>query len=205
MKKYLIIIQLLVLSNTFAQFDLGAGMGLAFFNSDDLEIYLNSNFANQTNRLNTFNSSGDFFMELGYELNENYQLGVEYNFNIYSFNSSFGLGIYDLSLNHHKPSIIGYYIMKGIGYKIKFGVGTGIRIVQAEEKLLGVSNYSTNGIGFIFKAQGDTKLSGNLYALIAGELRYDLPGEIKTLGLGGSIISLNSIGVGLKLGTVYYF
>lgn len=203
MKKYLLVISLFIYSNTFAQFDVSAGMGLAFFNSDDLEHYLNSNFANSTNQLSTFNSSADFFMELGYELNENYQIGLEYNFNIYSFNSSFGVGIYDLSLSNHKPSLIGYYIIKGIGYKFKLGAGAGLRMVEVEEKLLGVSNYSTNGLGFVFKAQGDTKLSGNLYALIAGELRYDMPGEIKTLG--EKTIGFNSIGVGIKLGTTYYF
>ena len=180
---------------------MGIGMGLSFFNSNDLENYLNSNFANQTNRLSTFNSSADFFVELGYELNDSYQLGIEYNFNIYSFNSL--SGFYNLSLNHHKPSLIGYYIIRGVGYKIKFGAGTGIRILQVEEKFQGVGNYSTNGFGFLLKAQGDTKLGGNLYALISGELRYDIPGEIKTLG--GSTIGFNSIGVGLKLGTTYYF
>ena len=147
------------MSNTFAQFDLGVGMGLAFFNSDDLEFYLNSSpFTNSTNKLNTFNSSADFFMEVGYEVNENYQLGIEYNFNIYSFNSPFGTGIYDLSLNQHKPSLIGYYIIKGIGYKVKFGAGVGIRLLKVEEKFQGVEDYSTNGVGFLLKLQGDTKL-----------------------------------------------
>jgi len=203
LKKCFFIISFLIFSNTFAQLDLSAGMGLAFFNSDDLEFYLNSlPFAEATNKLNTFNSSADFFLEFGYEVGEKYQLGVEYNFNIYSFNTS--SGYYDLSINRHKPSLIGYYIIKGVGYKVKFGVGTGIRLLQTDEKLLGETNtYSTSGIGFVLKVQGDTKLSGNLYALIAGELRYDLPGEIKTLV--GETIGFNSIGVGLKLGTVYYF
>ncbi len=203
MKKYLLALLLLGFTNVSAQFDLGAGMGLAFFSSSDLKNYLNGSFANPTNKLNTFNSSADFFVELGYNVNKNYQIAVEYNFNIYSFNSPLGFGNYNLSVDRHKPTLIGYYVIPGIGYKFKFGFGAGIRILQAEETIYSAVNYSTSGIGFLIKTQGDTKLSDNFYALIAGELRYDLPGEVQTLT--GTTIGFNSISAGLKLGVTYYF
>lgn len=203
MKKYLLLLLLFVFSNVFAQFDLGAGMGLAFFSSSDLKDYINGGFANPTNELKTFNSSADFFVELGYNVDRNYQIAIEYNFNIFSFNSPLGAGVYNLSVDRHKPSIIGYYVIPGVGYKFKFGAGIGIRILQAEETIYGPVNYSTSGIGFLLKTQGDTKLSNDFYALIAGELRYDLPGDIKTFT--GATVGFNSISVGLKLGVTYYF
>ncbi len=206
MKKYLLVLLLfsLGLTKVSAQFDLGAGMGLAFFNSPELSDYINGNFANPTNRLNTFNSSADFFVELGYNIDNNHQIAIEYNFNIFSYNSPLGgFGIYNLTVDRHKPTIIGYYVVPGIGYKFKFGAGVGIRILQAEETIYGPINYSTTGIGFLLKLQGDTKLSENFYALIAGELRYDLPGEVHTVS--GGIIGFNSLSVGLKLGVTYYF
>jgi len=203
MKKYLLAFLLLSFTNIFAQFDLGAGMGLAFFSSPDLKDYLNGSFANSTNKLNTFNSSADFFVELGYNINKNYQIAVEYNFNIYSFNSPLGVGNYNLSVDRHKPTLIGYYVIPGIGYKFKFGGGIGVRILQAEETIYEPVNYSTKGVGFLLKVQGDTKLSDNFYALIAGELRYDLPGTIQTLAK--ATIGFNSFSAGLKLGVTYYF
>ena len=177
-------------------------MGLSFFNAPDLKDYINSNFAT-SKKLSTFNSSADFYAELGIVLSSNYQLGFEYNLNIYSFNAPIGIGLYDLSLNQHKPSLIGYYYVAGEGYKFKFGIGGGLRTVNAEEELYGSTNdYSTKGFGGLLKLEGDTKLSGNFYALIAGEVRYDRPGELQTLS--NSKIGLTSLGVGLKLGVVFY-
>jgi hypothetical protein len=203
LKKYFILINIVINSAIFGQFDLGAGMGLNFFSAPDLKDYINSNFSS-SNEMGSFNTSADFFIEFGYGLNENYQLGFEYTFNIYSFNSTFASGTYDLQLNQHKPSILGYYLIKGVGYKFKVGGGVGLRIAQVDEELYGTTvEYTTSGFGVMVKAQGDTKLGGNFYALIAGELRYDLPGDIETLS--GGKFNVNSLGIALKLGTVYYF
>lgn len=203
MKKYFIILNFAATSLILAQFDLGAGMGLNFFSSPDMRDYLNSNFAS-TDEMASFNTSADFFVELDYNISEKYQIGVEYTHNIYSFNSNFTSGRYDLQLNQHKPTLMAYYVSAGNGYKFKIGGGVGLRIAQADEELYGtIEEYSTTGFGILLKAQGDTKLGGNFYALIAGEIRYDMPGEINTL-TGGSF-NVNSFGLSLKLGTVYYF
>jgi hypothetical protein len=37
------------------------------------------------------------------------------------------------------------------------------------------TNYTAMGAGFVLKAEGNTLLSDNLYALIGVDLRYDLP------------------------------
>lgn len=204
MKKYLLGILLIGFTNVSAQFDLGTGMGLAFFSSSDMNDYVSS-MVKLTKEPNTFNSSADFFIELGYNISNKYQVALEYNFNIYSINSPSDLGIYNLSINRHKPTLIGYYVIPGVGYKFKLGVGFGIRMLQAEETIYLPIKHSTTGIGFLLKAQGDTKLSNNFYALIAGELRYDLPGKIKTLNNNKATIGFNSISIGLKLGMSYYF
>lgn len=203
MKKYVIVYLVLFSSSIFAQYDLSAGMGLYFFSDPDLKDYINANFAS-SDELQSFNTSADFFAEFGFNLNEKYQVSAEYTYNIFSYNSNFPGGRYDLQINNHKPSIIAYYMITGNGYKFKLGAGIGLRIAQVSEELYGtVVEYSTSGFGALIKAQGDTKLGGNFYALIAGEVRYDLPGEIKTLNDGK--FNLNSFGVALKLGTVYYF
>ncbi len=205
MKKYLLVLFFFCmgLTKVSAQFDLGTGMGLAFFNSPGLSDYINNGFSNSTNELKSFNSSADFFVELGYNVNKNYQVAIEYTFNIYSFNSPLNLSNYNLSIDRHKPTIVAYYVIPGNGYKFKFGAGAGVRILKAEESIYGPVEYSTTGIGFLLKTQGDTKLSSDFYATISGEIRYDLPGEVHTLE--NNIINFNSFSIGLKLGVSYHF
>lgn len=203
MKKYLVALFFYVTTIICAQYDVSAGMGLHFFSSPDLRDYINSNFS-ASDDLASFNTSADFFAEIGYNLNDNYQISAELTYNIFSYNSNFSSGVYDLQLAQYKPSIIGYYVINGLNYKFKLGGGLGLRFAEVEEKLYGTTEgYSTTGFGLLLKAQGDTRLGGNFYAIIAGEIRYELPGEINTLTEG--TFNLNSFGVGLKLGTVYYF
>lgn len=199
MKKILILL-FLINSTLFSQIEAGGGMGLSFFSAPDFKNYVNSLSGSQF--VNSFNTSADFFVELGYNINEKYQLAVEYDFNIYSVNTV----VAEIELDHHKPTLIGYYYFAGNGYKLKLGGGIGLRYSIARERIISYGskeNYSTSGFGFLLKAQGDTKLSGNLYALISGDIRYDLPGEINTLN--GGVYNINSFSVGVKLGVVYYF
>ena len=204
MKKYFLTI-FLIFSSAYSQYDINGGMGLNFFSAPDLRDYINANFAT-TDELQSFNTSADFFGEFGYNFNDSYQLSIEYTQNLYSFNSNGIGGIYDLKLTQHKPSIIGYYLITGVGYKFKFGGGLGIRFVTAQEKIPGLTQvleYSTSGFGILLKTQGDTKLGGDFYALISGELRYEILGDLDFSS--GNTVNLNSFGVALKLGLAYYF
>lgn len=205
MKKKLIYLYFLLTSITFSQYDFGAGMGLQFFSSPDLNDYVNSNFAG-ADEMPSFSTSADFFAEFGYNISEKYQISLNYNHNIYSFNTNSGLGIYDIQLAKHEPSILAYYQIQGIGYKFKLGGGVGYRYAEVEEKQPGTLekiNYSSSGFGIMAKAQGDTRLGGNFYALISGEIRYDLHGDITTITPNVKF-NLSSFGIALKLGVVYY-
>jgi len=203
LKKYFIILTLFS-SISFSQVDISAGMGLNFFSAPDLRDYINSSL--QYEEMASFNTSADFFVELGYNISENYQIAAEYNFNIFSINTNAGIGIYDLQINQHKPSLLTYYILSGVGYKFKFGGGIGYRMGITEEKQQGTRDIiesESNGFGFLLKAQGDTKLGGNFYALIAGEIRYEMYKDIETY-TSGVTYNLSSFGVALKLGISYH-
>ena len=205
MKKNIFSILLFLSSLSFAQIDITAGMGLNFFSAPDIKDYINS-YSTAVDEMQSFNTSADFFGEIGYDINQNYQIAIEYTFNIYSFNSTGINGIYDLEVDQHKPSLIGYYVLPGNGYKVKIGLGVGIRNAKIKEKFSGLTktaDYSTSGFGFMAKAQGDTNLSGDFYAVIAGELRYDIPGEIEAFNKAK--FNVNTFGVILKLGISYHF
>ncbi|MFC2133512.1 hypothetical protein ACFLTH_02745 [Bacteroidota bacterium] len=197
-------------SSLFAQFDISGGMGISFVNNSSLTDYLNIYFPSSS-ELGSFNSSVEFFIEGDYTLSEDFQLGVEYAYQIFSHNTQTGnSGTYDLSYGHHKPSIVGYYVVSGAGYKFKFGGGVGYRIISLDEQIFATTNYSASGLGFLLRAQGNTLLSGDLYVNVGLDLRYDLPGEPKNGNqyiVDNTInenINVNSLSVGIRVGVSYF-
>ncbi|MFH1198257.1 MAG: hypothetical protein V1720_21315 [bacterium] len=211
MRKFLFIALVILLPTASnAQVDLSAGMGINFINTSSLTDYINMNFAPASDQLATFNTQVGFFGECDYSLSPNFQLGLEYVYSIYSFNTSYcGIGTYDLSLNIHNPSALAYYVVNGEGYKFKFGGGAGLRLASLEEQLPATTqavDYSSTGFGLLLKIVGNTRLGGNIYAYIAGDARYDFVGEPESDGkklTNNSLdenVNANSLSVGIKLG-----
>ncbi len=192
-----------------------ANMGIDFINTPSMIDYINqSNFASDGSQLPTFNTAVNFSVEYGRLLNENFQLSAELAYLIYSYNASNINGRYDLSYNLIMPSLLAFYVLSGKGYDFKFGGGAGLRFLSVDETLpasVRSDNYTSTGFGAILRAEGNTLLSGNFYANIIADIRYDLTGEPKgNLGnLRNNVINenvnFNSLSVGIKLGVSYFF
>ncbi|NMB81979.1 MAG: hypothetical protein GYA14_09190, partial [Ignavibacteria bacterium] len=109
-----------------------------------------------------------------------------------------------------RPSLLGYYVIAGQGYKFKFGGGLGLRLASLNEEIITKTNYKANGFGLLVKAEANTLLSDNLYVLMGLDLRYDVTGDLES-GSGKKItnlvnnenVNLNSISVGIKIGINY--
>lgn len=196
-----------------AQVDITGGMGIAFVNNSSLKDYINSSFPSEK-ELGTFNSSFDLSLEADYTISENFEMGIEYVYNIFSYTTSTfgGLGVYDISYKHHKPSVLAYYVLPGAGYKFKLGGGIGYRMVDLDEKIFQPVNYTASGFGFLLRAQGLTTLGGNFYANLGGTFRYDLPGELSasnSIDSGYSMenfgVNINSIVFSVNIGVTYSF
>lgn len=212
MKKFLLVILFCPLINHYAQWDISASMGLDFKFAPSYRDYINLSFAPVGGKLSSFTSSVNFSSELNYISSPSFQYGVEYSILIDSYNTRIGpAGIYEISYILHRPSLVAYYVKSGIGYKFKFGGGIGWRFVSLSEKIIVQESYSTSGIGFLLKAEGNTILSNNLYALIGFDLRYDIPGEPENTGIKitnsstKQAVNLNAISIGIKLGITYSF
>lgn len=191
----------------FAQIDISAGMGINFFSSSSLKDYINYNFSFDGAEMSTLNTSAEFFGEADYSVSENFQVGIEYAYMLYSYNTNSLYYSYELSTSMHKPSLVAYHVINGEGYKFKLGGGIGPRVAVWEEKIYSTNEYNAAGIGFLLKAQGHTLLSDNVYANIGVDLRYDAPGKFEE-NANNSIISetdFNSIIFGIKLGVSYFF
>jgi hypothetical protein len=214
-KRILVTLTLLFSFEVYAQFEVSGGMGISFLNSPSFRDYLNVSYIPSGEQLSSFNSAVEFFGEVDYSISQDFQLGIEYAYQIYSFSiNSSKAGFYEVSYQHHKPTLVAYYVIPGEGYKFKFGGGIGFRYLTLDEQVSNSPqpvNYTTSGLGFLLKIQGHTKLSGNLYANIGADMRYDMPGEPESSGkkiFDNSInenVNLNSLSFGVKLGVSYFF
>jgi len=213
MKKLFLLIFIFPCITIIAQFDLSLSMGLDFKTAPSFRDYVNSNFAPPNNQLSSFSSSVSFSGEVGYHYSSNMQCGIEYSLLLDSYNTPIGSGgKYEISYSSHRPSIILYYVISGQGYKFKFGGGLGLRFISLTEDIFVQTNYTSTGVGILLKADGNTLISENLFALIGVDVRYDLPGEIASENnskivnfANGEIVNLNALSVGIKLGVSYNF
>ncbi len=212
--KKLILLLLIFPLVTFAQVDLSAGMGINLTSHSSLKDYVNINFSSPGNEVKSFETEAEFFAEADYSISNQFDVGLEYALSIYSYTNFIFLSTYDLSFVSHKPSILGYYVIKGKGYKFKFGGGIGIRYNQLSEQLPTSTiqkDYSTLGFGLLAKAVGITALGKNIFAFIGTDARLDFPGEPESSGkkiFNGALnenLNLNSVSIGLKLGITYSF
>ena len=190
------------------------GMGINFSSTASLNDYINA--LNPTNRISTFNSNIEFYGEVGYNYSNNMIFGLDYSYSIYSYNNDYyGIGKYEIAYNLHSPTLMAYYVLKGEGYKFKFGGGLGIRYLLFKQTLPQSnvpSDYSTTGFGILLKAEGNTALGKNVFATIAVTLKLDYPGVPKNGGKPLSFndaniqeVDVNSISGGIRLGLLYTF
>ncbi|MCH8942051.1 MAG: hypothetical protein IIA48_06405 [Bacteroidetes bacterium] len=215
MKKLLIVCFLILFGSTsFSQYSLRAGLGIEFKNISSFYDYINQNFAPSNNQLKNFNSAINFSVEIDKSINDNFDLGIEMTYGLFSYSYQFNLGKYDVSINNFMPSLLAYYVLNGNGYQFKFGGGAGLRIINVDEQLPSTptsTSYSSTDIGFILRGMGNTQISEKFYANITADLRYDLNSDVsngnKTLSypIHMKPVKFNSFSVGLTLGVTYLF
>ena len=207
---YALIVLLFAVNNLSAQWGFNLSMGLDFKSSPSFRDYINTSFALGDNLIPSFKSAVSFSGEVDYKLSQTFAIGLEYDLLIDSYNASYGTGgVYEMSYNVHRPSLLAYYIVPGIGYQFKFGGGVGPRFVSLSEKIISSADYSVSGYGFVVKAEGNTLLSKNFYALIGTNLRYDVTGDVSNSQntivnrSTGEKLNLNALSFGIYLGVTF--
>jgi len=203
--KITLFLALIFVSSSYSQVDLSVGMGINYASAPSLKDYINANYAGD---LATFSSSVEFNGEVLYTISPSFQLGIEYAMSIFSYSTRAGFN-YDLNYNLHKPSLLAFYVLAGEGYKFKFGGGAGPRLASVKEEIHSAIDYSAIGFGLLLRGEGHTGLGGNFYAMIAVDMRYDLPGRPKDgdAYLGGNTtqeVDVNTLSFGVKLGISYF-
>ena len=213
MKKSTFAVLFIIYSSlTFAQVELKGTMGIYFLSIPSMQDYVNQNFAPPDEQLSSFVSSVMFTGEGGLFVSENFEASVELAYQIYSYTTNSDAGKYELVYNNIMPSLIGYYVLFGDGYNIKFGGGVGVRFASVDQSLPATGStitYNLIGYGFIGRIEGNTQLSGRVYANIGADIRYDINGEPDSGGahLYNNIqqenVNFNTFALGIRLGITY--
>jgi hypothetical protein len=201
--------------NCKAQTEIRGSMGIDFFSAPSLVNYINQNYVSYANRLNSINSAVVFELEGNQGLSKNFMMGIEISYLINSFTYSVDIGQYNLSYNIFEPDLLGYYVIPGQGYEFKFGFGFGFPFVSADEYLPGTGStttYKSNGFSVILKGDGNTIISGNLYANINVGLKYGFNGKpsydnnyIQNPSSNYEKVNFNSLSFFMGLGVTYRF
>jgi len=214
MKKIFFTLVLLIPFNySFPQYEIKGGMGINFISIPSVQDYINQNFAPSDAQLPAFNSAVIFALEGGIFMNQNFELGIEIPYQIYSYNENVFLGQYDLEYNSFLPSVLAYYVFPGKGYYFKFGGGVGPRLNSITESMKwngSEKSLSSIGLGFVIRAEGNTVLSENVYANIGIDIRYDINGEpedkngaLLKNSVNNKNVNFDSFSLGLRLGISY--
>ena len=209
--KYLLALAVagLLITQTFAQNELRAAMGIDFGSTPSLKDYVNQVAGYDV--MGSFNSAVIFSGEYDRVLSKSYEMGFEvaYLLNSVTFST---YGTYDFTYHIIMPTITSYYVIRGEGYNFKFGGGVGLRLLSADESIPATpsaTNYTSAGPGFLLRAAGNTRLSGDFFVYIAGNLRYDLNGDLKgwTDHHSGNYnqVNMNSFSASVNLGITYTF
>lgn len=73
------------------------------------------------------------------------------------------------------------------------------------------TEYTSTGVGFLIRGEGNTSIGGNFFASIGADLRYDINGEPENNGtpikneIFDENLNLNSFSAGVRLGISYQF
>jgi len=208
MKKIIILVFLTVVSLQ-AQWEVRGSMGLNVVSMPDLKDYLNTNYFLGNDRLSEFTPSVETGIEVGYQLENNFQIAGEFSYEYGSYSYTV-LSTSTFSYNLLQPSLFGYYTINGKGFQFKFGGGIGPRFVFASELspyTKDILKYKSTGYGIVGKVDGITSLGGNYFAYVGVDLRYNNNGKLSDAGgkekinnVTNAALSLNSVSVGLKIG-----
>jgi len=213
MKKIFFLVIVAVISLQ-AQWEVRGSMGLDIVSMPDLKDYLNTNYFSGNDRLSEFTPSVETGIEVGYQLEEHFQLACELSYEYNSFAYTI-ISSSSFSYNLLQPSLLGYYTINGTGFQFKFGGGVGPRFVFASEPSIyttALIKYKSTGYGFVGKIDGITSLGGNYFAYLGFDLRYnkngnlsDADGKEKISNVTNTALSLNSLSFGIKVGVAVTF
>ncbi|HLG31962.1 MAG TPA: hypothetical protein VI362_02895, partial [Ignavibacteriaceae bacterium] len=104
---------------SFTQIEVKAVMGINFLSVPSMQDYIN--FSHPDDQLGSFNSAVIFAGEFGYFFSPSFVMSIEGAYQLFSYTNVSTSGKYEMVYVCIPVSVLGYYVIGGEGYNLKFG------------------------------------------------------------------------------------
>jgi len=188
------------------------GMGVTYRSAADVVAVVNST-QGALERVPQFSAGVEFFAAACFPLTDSWLLKLEYAYQIASLNIITSLETAQFTINQHCPSLILQYVLANQGvFNVKAGAGAGYHFGRLSEKFLYIDNtFTAQGPAFLAEVEGNTAFGEHLFACLGVSAGWSLVGTLKDASgrspgvtPTGEPATLNSVGVGARLGFTYY-
>ena len=191
---------------------LSAGMGVSYRSDPDVVTLVNAT-PGASARIPEFNAGAEFFASACFPLTETWVLKLDYSYQIMSLNVDTFAEPAQFTIYQHCPTLILQYVLANQGtFNVRAGAGAGYHFGRLEEKFFTIDNsYSAHGPAFLAELEGNTAFGEHLYACLGLNAGWSLLGALKDdagrapgFQATGEAVTMNSFGVGARLGFTYY-
>ena len=190
-----------------------AGMGVTYSSPNDVIDLVNST-SGALERISQFHAGAEFFGVVSFPLSDDWIVKLDYGYEVTSYNIATAFETAQYTVTVHCPTLILQRSLADRGvFNVRAGVGAGYHFGSLSEKYLYVDNmYRASGPGFLAEVEGNTALGDHLFVHLGVNARWEVVGTLTDPNgrhpgqtTGGGEPSLNSVGVGARLGFTYYF
>lgn len=188
------------------------GMGVTYRSPADVVAVVNS-IPQALERVPQFGAGAEFFAAACFPLSESWLLKIDYAYQIASLNIMTSLETAQFTINQHCPTLILQYVLANQGmFNVKAGAGAGYHFGRLSKKLFYIDDtFTAQGPALTAEVEGNTAFGEHLFAYLGVSAGWSLVGTLKDasgrpLGVtaSGEPATLNSVGVGARLGFTYY-
>ncbi len=191
---------------------ISAGMGVTYRSSTDVLTVVNGT-QGALERVPQFRAGVEFFVTASYALTDTWVLKADYAYQITSLNINTSLGPAQFTIYQHCPALILEYVLANQGvFNVKAGAGAGYYVGRLTQKFFYIDNtFTAHGPALVAEVEGNTAFGEHLYACLGVNAGWSLVGELRDAAgrspganASGKPATLNSFGVGARLGFTYY-
>jgi hypothetical protein len=189
-----------------------AGMGVTYRSPMDVVNLVNATQGAQE-RVPQFQAGVEFFAAASFPLADSWVLKIDYGYQITSLNIVSVYETAQFTVTQHCPTLILQYVLTNQGmFNVKAGAGVGYHFGRLEEKFLYIDNsFTAHGPALVAELEGNTAFGERLYAYLGVNAGWSLVGQLRDaagrspgIGFSGQPVTLNSFGVGARLGFTCY-
>lgn len=192
---------------------LSAGMGVTYRSAPDVVTLVNAT-PGASARIPDFNAGAEFFGSACFPLTETWVLKLDYSYQITSMNVETISETAQFTIYQHSPTLLLQYVLANEGvFNVKAGAGAGYYFGRLTKKFFYIDNsYSAHGPALHAELEGNTAFGEHLYACLGVSAGWSLVGRLQDgagnspgVNSSGEPATLNSFGVGARLGFTYYW